>query len=47
MRDKLKFRLRELTSCLCSAAAPAVCFKGCMAGLDTTETGIDIYQLKF
>ena len=35
---KLKFRLRELTSCLCSAAAPAVCFEGCVAGADAIET---------
>ena len=35
---KLKFRLRELTSCLCSAAALADCFEGRMAGLDGTET---------
>ena len=35
---KLKFRLRELTSCLCSAAASDVCFDGRVAGLDATET---------
>ena len=44
---KLKFRLRELTSCLCSTAAPAVCFKGCVADLDATETGNEFSQLKF
>ena len=31
---KLKFRLMELTSCLCSAAASVVCFEGCLAGQD-------------
>ena len=31
---KLKFRLRDLTSCLCSAAALAVSFKGRVAGVD-------------
>ena len=31
---KLKFRLRDFTSCLCSAAAPAICFKDRMAGVD-------------
>ena len=30
---QFKFRLRELTSCLCSAAAWAVCFEGCVADL--------------
>ena len=44
---KLKFRLRELTSCLCSASACAVCFEGRMAGLDTTETGYEFSQPKF
>ena len=45
---KLKFRLRVLTSCLCSAAdAWAVCFEGHMAGLDTTETGNEFSQSKF
>ena len=44
---KLKCRLRELTSCLCSAAALAVCLKGRVAGLDATETGIEFSQLKF
>ena len=36
---KLKFRLREASSCLCSAAALAVCFKGRFAGLEAIETG--------
>ena len=31
---KLKFRLRVLTSCLCSTAALAVWFKGRVAGVD-------------
>ena len=44
---KLKFRLRDFTSCLCSAAAPAVCFKGCVAGVDAIETGNEFSQLKF
>ena len=40
---KLKLRLRELTSCLCSAAASAVCFDGhYLAGLNTTETGNEL-----
>ena len=44
---KLKCRLRELISCLCSAAALAVCFEGRLAGLDPTETGNEISQPKF
>ena len=44
---KLKFRLRDLTSCLFSAASLAVCFKGRMAGVDATETGNQFSQLKF
>ena len=44
---KLKLRLRELTSCLCSAAASAVCFEGHMAGLDATETGKELSQPQF
>ena len=44
---KLKFRLRELTSCLCSAAASAVCFEGCLAGPDATVTGNERSQPKF
>ena len=43
----LQFRLRELNSCKCSAAAPAVCFKGRVAGPDATETGNELSQLKF
>ena len=35
---KLKFGLRELSSCLWSAAALAVWFEGRMAGLNATET---------
>ena len=44
---KIKFRLRELISCLCSAAALAVCFEGRVAGLEATETGNEISQPKF
>ena len=44
---KPKFRVREHTSCLCSTAALAVCFKGHMAGLDTTETVNEFSQLKY
>ena len=44
---KLQFRLRELPSCLCSATALAVCFKGGVAGLDAKETGNKLYQPKF
>ena len=44
---KLKFRLRDLTLCLCSAAAPAVCFNGRGAGVDATETGYEFSKLKF
>ena len=46
----LKFSLRDFTSCLCSAAALAVCFKGLVAGVggvDATETGNEFSQLKF
>ena len=39
---KLIFRLRKLTSCLCSAATTAVCFEGRVAGLDATETGNEL-----
>ena len=34
---KLKFRLRDLTFYLCSAVAPAVCFKGRVAGVEAAE----------
>ena len=44
---KLKFRLRELNSCLYSAAASAVCFEGRVAGLDATETENEFSQLRF
>ena len=44
---KLKLRLGELSSCLCSAAALAVCFEGCMAGLDATGTGNELSQSTF
>jgi len=37
-------KLRELTSCLCSAAASAVCFEARVAGLDKTETGNELSQ---
>ena len=43
---KLKFRLRDLTFFLCSAAAPAVCSRGRAAGVDATETGNEFSQLK-
>ena len=38
---------RGMCSCLCSTAAPAVCFKGCVAGVDATETRNEFSQLKF
>ena len=41
---QIKFRLRELTSCLCSTAASAVWFEGRLAGLDTTETWNEVSQ---
>ena len=44
---KPKFRFRDLTSCLCSAAAPAVCFKAHVAGVEATETGNEFSQLRF
>ena len=44
---KLKFRLRELMSCFCSAAASAVCFEGRVAGLYAIETGNKLSQTKF
>ena len=44
---KLKFRLTELTSCLRSAPAPAVFFKGGVAGVEATETGTEFSQLKY
>ena len=44
---KLKLGLRELTSCLCSAAALAVCFEGHVAGLNATETGNKLSQHTF
>ena len=44
---ELKFRLREFTSCLCSAAALVVCFEGRLAGLDATETGNELSQPTF
>ena len=40
----LKFKLRELPSCLCSAAAWAVCFEGSVAGVNATETGNEVSQ---
>ena len=42
---KLKFRLRELTSCLCSADASAVYSVGPMAGLDTTKLEMSPHNL--
>ena len=44
---KLKFRLRDLTFCLCSTAASTVCFEGPLSGLDATETGSELSQPKF
>ena len=41
---KLKFKLRDFTSSLCSAAAWAVCFEGSVAGVNATETGDDVSQ---
>ena len=41
---KLKFRLRDFTSSLCSAAAWAVCFEGSVAGVNATETGNEVSQ---
>ena len=41
---KLKFKLREFTSCLCSAVALAVCFENHVAGLDATKTGNELPQ---
>ena len=38
-RLKFKYRLRELTFCLRSTAALAVCLEGRLAGLNTTKTG--------
>ena len=43
---KLKFRLRELTSCLCSTAASAVCFEVHVADLDS-KTGHELSQPTF
>ena len=43
---KYKFRLRDLTSCSCSAAASAVCFECQVAVVDTTETGSEFSQPK-
>ena len=44
---KPKFRLKELASILCSATVLVVCFEGCMAGLDATEIGNELYQPTF
>ena len=41
------FRSRELTSCLCSTAASAVCFEGRVAGLATIEKGNELSQPTF
>ena len=40
-----KFKLRDFTSCLCSAAAWAVCFEGSVAGVNVTATGNEVSQL--
>ena len=44
---KIKFRWRELTSCLCATTVMAVCFEGCMVGLEATETGNEPSKPKF
>ena len=44
---KLKFRLWVLTSYLFSTAASAICFEGCLAGLDKIEPGNENSQPKF
>ena len=44
---KLQFRLRDITSCLYSVAALAICYKGRVAGVDGTEAGKEFSQLKF
>ena len=36
--------MRVLTSCLCSAAAWAVCFEGSVAGANATVTGNEVSQ---
>ena len=36
--------MRDFTSCLCSAAAWAVCFEGSVAGVNATETGNEVSQ---
>lgn len=43
---KIKFRLRHLDTCLFSAAASAVSFKGQIVALHTTNTGNKFSQLK-
>ena len=40
----LKFKFRDFTSCLCSAAAWAVCFERSVAGVNATETGNEVSQ---
>ena len=40
----IKFKLRDFTSCLCSAAAWAVCFEGSVAGVKATEAGNEVSQ---
>ena len=40
--SKLEFRLRELTSCLCSAAASTASFECHVAVLNTTESGNEL-----
>ena len=44
---KLKLKLIELTSCLSSAAASAVCFEVRVASLDATKKGNEFPQPKF
>ena len=44
---KFRFRLRELTTCSCFAAASVVCLECHMAGLNTIETGNELSQPQF
>ena len=40
--SKLKFKLRDFTSCLCSTGAWAVCFESSVAGMNSTEIGNEV-----
>ena len=44
---ELKFRLGDFISCLWPAAAPAVCFKGHVSGVDAIETWNEFIKLEF